>query len=392
MNSFNAATTMEAPSTFSNTSLPSERVELDDLTANDVESSIITLFGRLSTATFDLLVLIGEYDARGTWAARGALSCAAWLVATCDIEIVTARNYVRVAKAMLAYPALHAAMAEGDISFSKARMLIPHLSDAHEHELVELAATTPASLLAVAIAAWSYRNETDDETEQRHRRARFMTWRTDPDGMVTFIARLAPADAAGVCAAIDQSVTTAASKPRGGAIASADVADAPMEAREYPSLGQQRADALVRVIAEPGVDGRGRTEIVVHVRDDGNSLSDGTPLTDNAVTRMLPEAFISLLLHDADRKPIDASPRRRLPTARQRRVLNERFAECAYPGCHARVFLQADHITAFDDAGPTIIENLQLLCGPHNRAKERARTKSRFRTSIKTQAQGLSAS
>lgn len=55
--------------------LARERVGLDALASDDVESSIVTLVGRLSSSTFDLLVLIGEFDARGTWAVRGALSC-----------------------------------------------------------------------------------------------------------------------------------------------------------------------------------------------------------------------------------------------------------------------------------------------------------------------------
>ncbi|HET8930683.1 MAG TPA: DUF222 domain-containing protein, partial [Acidimicrobiales bacterium] len=152
------------------TALPWEREDfdaLDELTSDDVESSIVTLVGRLSSATFDLLVLIGEFDARGTWALRGALSCAAWLASECDVEMVTARNQVRVAKAMRDYPALHAAMAAGDISFTKARMVTPHLSDEHVDELVEIATTTSTSRLAVVIAAWSHRNETDDEIDQR---------------------------------------------------------------------------------------------------------------------------------------------------------------------------------------------------------------------------------
>lgn len=353
--------------------LPWERVDLEDLATDDVESSIITLVGRLSSATFDLLVLIGEYDARGTWAVRGALSCAAWLAATCDLEMVTARTQVRVANAMRDHPALHAAMAAGDVSFTKARMLTPHLNEHSVDELVDIATTTPTSRLAVAIAAWSHRNETDDEIDQRHHRERHLSWRTDPDGMVTITARLAPADAANVCAVIDKDATTHSGPTTD------TPADAPIGARDYPSLGQQRADALLRITTEPGAGSKARTEVVVHVRDTGNTLADGTPLTENAITRLLPEAFISLLLHDAQRNPIDASPHRRFPTKRQRRVLDERFTECAHPGCHARVLLQADHVVAYDDAGPTTIDNLQLLCGPHNRAKEQIRTRTQVR-------------
>jgi hypothetical protein len=120
-----------------------------------------------------------------------------------------------------------------------------------------------------------------------------------------------------------------------------------------------------------------QAEVVVHVREDGNTLTDGTPLSDHAVTRMLPDAFVSLLMHDAQRQPIDASPRRRFPTRRQARVIDERQSECAQPGCTARHFLQHDHIQPSNQGGPTILDNLQRLCGPHNRAKEQARRPGR---------------
>ena len=93
------------------------------------------------------------------------------------------------------------------------------------------------------------------------------------------------------------------------------------------------------------------------------------PISDHAVTAMLPEAFVSLLMHDAQRQPFDASPRRRFPTRRQARVIDERHPECPHAGCTARHFLQHDHIHPYNQGGPTTIDNLQRLCGPHNRAK-----------------------
>jgi len=230
------------------------------------------------------------------------------------------------------------------------------------HYHPDLATTTPTSRLAIAFATWSHRNETGDEIDQRHQRERYASWRTDSDGMVTITARLAPTEAAKVCAAIDKAVTTQTQTDD-----------------THPSLGQQRADALVR-LATTGGGKPENTEIVVHVRDTGNTLADGTPLTDNAVTTLLPDAFIRLLMHDTQRYPIDASPHRRFPTSRQRHVLDARHSECAHPGCHARAFLQADHIIAYNDAGPTTLNNLQLLCGLHNRAKEHARARARGTT------------
>jgi hypothetical protein len=308
------------------------------------------------------LRLIGVHDDRGVYLLSGALSCAAWLADRCDIERVTAYNQVRVARAMRASPELDAAMACGDVSYAKARVLIPHLTVEHAAELVHLASVTPTSGLATALAWWSHRTESQGDIDARHHAERCVSWRTGPDGMVTITARLAPAHAARVCAMIDKTVTVT---PTGATDGDGD-SDA-----ACPSLARQRADALVTVVTEAGA-GTVDTEVVVHVSDDGKALADGTPLTDNAVTRLLPDAFVSLLLLDNQRQPIDASLRRRFPTRRQRRVIDARQNECQYPGCHARALLQYDHKQPHPLGGPTSIDNLQRLCGPHNRAKYQA--------------------
>ena len=78
--------------------MPSERLEAE----------ILTLAERLSAGTYELLVLVGEFDARGTWATWGYLSCAAWLAHVCDIESSTARTQIRVAHALRTFPDLDA--------------------------------------------------------------------------------------------------------------------------------------------------------------------------------------------------------------------------------------------------------------------------------------------
>lgn len=327
--------------------------EVAALTAGQLEAEIVDLVGRLSSGTYELLVLVGELDARGTWAASGALSCAAWLAEACDIEASTARSQVRVARAMRAFAVLDEAMRSGEVSYAKARVLVPHLTAENAMVLAELAGRTPAGQLGAAIAAWSRRNEDPDDIDRRHHRERSVSWRTDPDGMVTITARLAPDEAVRVTGPIDQKVM-ANSAPAGA------------------SLRQQRADALVELVVEGG--GTVVTEVVIHVRgDEPTFLADGTPISDHAVAGLLDQSFISLLIYDTERYPIDASPRRRSPTRRQRRVLEERHRRCARKGCRATRFLQCDHIVPYALGGLTVLANLQLLCGPHNRQRSRGR-------------------
>jgi len=315
-----------------------------------LEAEVRRLTEQLAVSTYDLLVLVGELDARGTWAAWGYVTCAAWLADLCDIEACTARTQLRVARALREFAALDEAMRAGDISYAKARVLAPYLTEANAAELVAIATDTPAGRLGVAIAAWLQRHEDATETDRRHHRDRALGWRTDPDGMVTITARLAPADAATATAVIDQNVMRRTDAPAGA------------------SLAQQRADALMAAFTDGGGDIM--AEVVVHVRPDGNTLSDGTPISDHAVAGLLPEAFVSLLIHDAQGRPIDASPRRKTPTRRQRRVIDERDPTCRHPGCGARHFLQYDHLSRRADGGATVLDNLWRLCGPHNRARE----------------------
>lgn len=79
--------------------------------------------------------------------------------------------------------------------------------------------------------------------------------------------------------------------------------------------GENRTEPTEADRPDPG-DRRRRidTELIIRVTADGNHLTDGTPLGDHAVAKLLPDAFVSLLFHDAERRPIDAAPRRRFPT------------------------------------------------------------------------------
>ncbi len=335
----------------SSSACPRARSAVEAMGVDELEGELVALAHRLSVGTYELLVLVGELDARGTWAESGALSCEAWLAHACDIELTTARRQVRVARAMRLHPLLDEAMADGDVSYSKARIMVGQLTEDNAEALVQIARETPSGRLGKAIAAWCQRNEDPEEIRRRQQHERTMGWGTAADGMVDFHARLTPEDAARVCAVIETSVARRTGVPAG------------------TTLRQQRADALVAVCTGDGDSGGTGTEIVVHVREDGNTLTDGTPISDHAVTEMLPESFVSLLLHDAQRYPIDASPRRRFPTRRQRRVVEERQDECQESGCHAHEFLECDHVEAYGPDGPTVLANLQRLCGPHNRAK-----------------------
>ena len=83
---------------------------------------IAELSAHLEAATARLLALIREFDARGGWC-TGFRSCADWLCYRIGLDLGTAREKVRVARALATLPLLAEALARGELSYAKVRAL-----------------------------------------------------------------------------------------------------------------------------------------------------------------------------------------------------------------------------------------------------------------------------
>jgi len=196
-----------------------------------------------------------------------------------------------------------------------------------------------------------------EELAAYHQSRRSLRWRTEPDGMVLFSLRLPPLLAGKLISLLMAIVMrfnprlTASVRPvtHGGESASAG---------RWPSLAQQYADAVDQLLDQGA--GEISSEIVVHVRGDGCTLDDGTPIPDSVVANIADESFIRLLIHDAESKPINASGRQRHPTNRQKRVVRERDRVCV--DCGSANPIEYDHRPAFEESGRTIVEELELRC------------------------------
>lgn len=196
--------------------------------------------------------------------------------------------------------------------------------------------------------------------------------------MVHASLRLAPQAAARVKSAIVAWVLPS-SATESGVGASADASRSPRVA-EWPSISQQRADGLVELLRS-GDQGGGaiiETEVVLHVRGDGCTFDDGTPITGSIVEKIAPSAFLRALIHDADRTPINASGRQRHPTARQQRVVHERDRGCV--DCGSSSVLQFDHDPAFSVSGHTVVDELFERCWTCHRARHATEAESEVAT------------
>src|SRR5262245_9729653 len=105
----------------------------------DLANKITELAGHLNAAQHRWLVLIAEFDRRNGWSDGVCHSCAHWLNFQCGVALGAAREKVRVAHALEKLPKVSAAMAEGKLSYSKARALTRVANEGTEDYFLSIA-------------------------------------------------------------------------------------------------------------------------------------------------------------------------------------------------------------------------------------------------------------
>ena len=299
----------------------------------------------------DIVGLAADFADSGEWALHHARSAAHWLAEAADVEACTAREWIRIGRLLRTLPAIAAAFADRELSYSKVRALTRLATPDNEAELLEVARNVTASGLAVALAQWLRRTLDPSELEAYQHQRRSVRWRTEPDGMVLFSLRLPPLLAGMLITLLTSIMMRSRATTRREKHASGDT---------WPTVAQQHADALEELISDGG--GSQTTEVILHVRGDGCTLDDGTPIADSVVERLVPQSFLRVLIHDAESRPINASGRQRHPNTRQKRVVKERDRVCV--DCGRTVLLEYDHDPTFEETGHTVVDELWVRCAP----------------------------
>ncbi|NIL74123.1 MULTISPECIES: HNH endonuclease signature motif containing protein [Nocardiaceae] len=92
------------------------------------------------------------------------------------------------------------------------------------------------------------------------------------------------------------------------------------------------------------------------------------PVTVTTARRLSCDCILHPIFLDQNHVPIDHGHSERLASRKQRRALVARDHGCAFPGCtQPPAWTQAHHIQHWIDGGPTVLDNLVLLCGYHHR-------------------------
>ena len=301
----------------------SARVPLERL-----EAQICELAGHLAAATCRFLVLLGDFDARQGWASWEMTSCAQWLSWKCQMSSGTAREHVRVARALRDLPVIRARFAAARLSYAKVRALTRIATPATEADLAELAGPMTGNQLERFARAHRQVTRADDAEARVRRR---LVWRFEEDGSLSGTFRLPPLAGAVLLKALRAAcddLAGPAGDPRGDVSA------------ETPARGDPADPARCHV-------------------EDGSALSVST------VQVLSCTAALSWMRHD--RGAVLALGRRRKPNAAIRRAARERDnCRCRFPGCESRR-VDLHHIQHWINGGRTDLENLVSLCPYHHK-------------------------
>ncbi|HET8692643.1 MAG TPA: DUF222 domain-containing protein, partial [Steroidobacteraceae bacterium] len=165
--------------------------EFSGLSTPALVAEITTLAGHLNAANARFLALVAELDRRNGWAEWGVKSCAHWLNWKCGIGLGAAREKVRVARALATLPKVAAAMAEGRVSYFKAREITRVADAANEDYLLNIALHGTASHVESVVRG--YRRALDAEElsrEEIQQRDQSLLWFYEPDGSLSVRGRL----------------------------------------------------------------------------------------------------------------------------------------------------------------------------------------------------------
>ena len=166
---------------------PAPVAELDRL-----GDEIAELSAHLEAASARLLALIREFDVRGGWN-RGFRSCAEWLSWRIGLDLGTAREKVRVARALGTLPELAEALARGELSYAKVRALTRVATPETDHRLLRVGKAGTASHVERLVRGWRYLDGKAEvrESQRQHASGALHVYQ-DEDGTVVLRGRLEP--------------------------------------------------------------------------------------------------------------------------------------------------------------------------------------------------------
>ena len=327
---------------------------------DDLDQAIVNLSAHINAETYELLVLIRQFDERAGWLKCGLGNCAEWLHYRCDLSMNAAREKVRVAHALKILPKIAASFATGELSYSKVRAITRAVSVQNEDELLSFALKTTTANLEERCRELRYGMPDSLDGVQRAIANRSLrVSRNVETGVMTITIEL-PMETG-------ELLEKALGKARDDGKPSAEFVDASWSARQ--------ADAMVSM-ASAYLSGNGEAtrntsdDYLVTIHVDQSALASGngrSSLPIDSVKRLCCDGHAVVIGEDEKGEPLSVGRKTRTVPLAIKRALQARDKGCSFPGCHHTRFVDAHHIEHWSAGGETNLDNLMLLCSQHHK-------------------------
>lgn len=307
-----------------------------------------------------MLFAIAAFDRQRLYDPSGFESTAKWLTWRLEMAPETAREHVRVARALNALPKIADALRAGSISYARVRAITRIAKPTTQDQWLTLAQQMNAPDLERHIRDLRMQQLQEDpkgQAAERHLRTK-----TGADGM-TWIEGKAPT--------VDGAIITAALRAAGKDLDVSTETDDDLCGR--PMADRRRLDAFVE-ICRRYLSGRDRPsrreEFRVLVNFDASNgtarIADGPILSRTTLVDMLRTAKVGVTITTPDGQVHAGDITRKLPRKLRREILL-RDRHCQYPSCHNNVHIDVHHKIYQHRGGTHHHTNLAALCSYHHR-------------------------
>lgn len=353
---------------------------LADLPDARIEEDFAELHRSMEQLEVERLRRLAEIERRRLFERDGHLSAASWLVSTFKVAWGIAREHVGLARSLDEMPIARAALEEGELSLSSARVLATARQSDHEafakaeETLVEAARVHTVNDLNRVAAYWRdavvrERALAGDESAVD---------RQTLHASKTFLGRVrADADLNAETGELLLTALNAVLSSEARAREKGEHADA-----DERSPAERRADALGEILRQwldlaerPGVAGeRPHVTLTVGVETFKElsasrcELEHTGPVSTKTAETLLCDCSVARVVLSGRSEPLDVGRRTSVPPPSLRRAVIARDRHCRFPGCdRPPSWSDAHHVVHWAKGGVTALQNLILLCRRHHR-------------------------
>ena len=328
-------------------------------TIEQLEQDILRTCVGINAFTYELLVQIRQFEELGGHMKWGFDDCVGWLAWRCDFSTGTAREKLRVARALRVLPLVSEKFRTGELSYTKVRELTRVANPSNEDEFVTFALQhTSAQVTERCFELRMGQPDSLSVAERAFANRSLRISRNANRGMMTVTVEL-PLEAG-------ELIEKALDKARDDvALQHPDIMDT--------TWSKRQADAFVTMVKSflcGDNENQFWDQYLVNVHVDQRALAGEvgrSSLPIETVKRLACDSPVVTIVEDDKGQPLAVGRKSRSATTAQRRAIHARDNHtCRFPGCKNKRFVDIHHVDHWAHGGETDIDKMLLLCTRHH--------------------------